>query len=100
VFLLRAVSVLQRRARLRHRWSERADPLLRAPRGGCAFCRESRLDRLAFRRTGEPPYGLEVCASCRHYLKSVDVPVSGYLAIERALSAPLDSGARAAGLVG
>ena len=30
----------------------------------------------------------------------VDVPVSGYLAIERALSAPLDSGARAAGLVG
>jgi len=65
-----------------------------------AFLNLSRLDRLAFRRTGEPPYGLEVCASCRHYLKSVDVPVSGYLAIERALSAPLDSGARAAGLVG
>ena len=78
----------------------RCDAAWRAPRGGCAFCRESRLDRLAFRRTGEPPYGLEVCATCRHYLKSVDVPVSGYLAIERALSAPLDSGARAAGLVG
>ena len=78
----------------------RCDAAWRAPRAGCAFCRESRPDRLAFRRTGEPPYGLEVCASCRHYLKSVEVPVSGYLAIERALSAPLDSGARAAGLVG
>jgi len=78
----------------------RCDAAWRAPRAGCAFCREARPDRLAFRRTGQPPYGLEVCASCRHYLKSVDVPVSGYLAIERALSAPLDSGARAAGLVG
>ncbi|TMA60250.1 MAG: formate dehydrogenase accessory protein FdhE [Deltaproteobacteria bacterium] len=78
----------------------RCDAAWRAPRAGCAFCRETRPDRLAFRRTGEPPYGLEVCASCRHYLKSVEVPVSEYLAIERALSAPLDSGARAAGLVG
>jgi len=78
----------------------RCDAAWRAPRAGCAFCRETRPDRLAFRRTGEPPYGLEVCATCRHYLKSVEAPVSGYLAIERALSAPLDSGARAAGLVG
>ncbi|TMA62635.1 MAG: formate dehydrogenase accessory protein FdhE [Deltaproteobacteria bacterium] len=78
----------------------RCDAAWRAPRAGCAFCGESRVDRLAFRRAGEPPYGLQVCASCRHYLKSVEVPVSGYLAIERALSAPLDSGARATGLVG
>ena len=78
----------------------RCDAAWRAPCAGCAFCGESRVDRLAFRRAGEPPYGLQVCASCRHYLKSVEVPVSGYLAIERALSAPLDSGARATGLVG
>ena len=78
----------------------RCDAAWRAPRAGCVFCGESRPDRLAFRRAGEPPYGLQVCASCRHYLKSVEVPVSGYLAIERALSAPLDSGARATGLVG
>src|SRR3989442_10834309 len=44
----------------------RCDAAWRAPRAGCAFCGESRLDRLAFRRTGEPPYRLEGCASRRH----------------------------------
>jgi hypothetical protein len=78
----------------------RCDGAWRAPRRGCPFCGEAASGRVAFHRCGERPYGLSVCASCRHYLKSVEAPASGYLAVERALSAPLDSGARAAGLVG
>ncbi len=77
----------------------RCDGAWRARGRGCPFCGECAPDRLAYRRCGERPYGLSVCATCRHYLKSVEMPSSGYLAVERALSAPLDSGARAAGLV-